>query len=62
MDPVEFLAKGGNLKQADNLPDTLLEIKYKLSEDIINQFVPKISKYNVETIVHVAYFEYQVLG
>ena len=54
MDPDEFLAKGGNLKQADNLPDTLLEIKYKLAEDIINQFVPKISKYNVETIVHVA--------
>ena len=54
MDPDEFLAKGGNLKQANNLPDTLLEIKYKLAEDITNQFVPKISKYNVETIVHVA--------
>ena len=54
MDPDEFLAKGGNLKQANNLPDTLLEIKYKLAEDIINQFVPKISKHNVETIVYVA--------
>ena len=54
MDPDEFLANGGNLKQANNLPDTLLEIKYKLAENIINQFVPKISKYNVETIVHVA--------
>ena len=54
MDPDEFLAKGGNLKQADNLPDTLLEIKYKLAEDISKQFVPKISKYNVETTVYVA--------
>ena len=54
MDPDEFLAKGGNLKQANNLPDTMLEIKYKLAEDIINQFVPKISKHNVETIVYVA--------
>ena len=54
MDPDEFLAKGGNLKQANSLPDTLLEIKYKLAENIINQFVPKISKYNIETIVHVA--------
>ena len=54
MDPDEFLAKGGNLKQVNSLPDTLLEIKYKLAENIINQFVPKISKYNIETIVHVA--------
>jgi tetratricopeptide (TPR) repeat protein len=54
MDPDEFLAKGGNLKQADNLPDTLLEIKFKLAEDISKQFVPKISKYNVKTTVYVA--------
>ena len=54
MDSDEFLAKGGNLKQADSLPDTLLEIKYKLANDISKQFVPKISKSNVETTVYVA--------
>jgi|APSaa5957512535_1039671.scaffolds.fasta_scaffold09137_3 tetratricopeptide (TPR) repeat protein len=54
IDPDEFLARGGNLKQHLAVPETALDIKHRLAKMIVDDYLQKISKYSVEAVLEVA--------
>jgi tetratricopeptide (TPR) repeat protein len=53
-DPDEFLAMGGKLKYHPSVSRNSLEIRARLSQQIVDQFAKLISPYTVETVLEVA--------
>ncbi len=54
MDPDEFLARGGKLKNNNSIPKNSLEIQLSLAKHIVDIFLKRISQYTVETTLKVA--------
>ncbi len=54
LDPHEFLARGGKLKKNPSIPKNSLDIKIKLAEQIVAQYIRLISQYTEETTLEVA--------
>lgn len=54
MDPDEFLALGGKLKNNPSVPMNSLDIKVKLAKHIVDRYLKKISRYTEEAELRIA--------